>query len=98
MARYRIFAELLEIGVQAGIRMPRIASPTFPSVQTAVSPLSLADLATPISANNPLHILQPPAFYFYTAALCSVQRQQRFQEALATEVNNHLAHFSHSPG
>lgn len=69
------------------MRIPRIAAPIFPSLQSAVSPPSLEDLATPISANNPLHILQPPAFYYYTAALCSVQRQQRFQDALATEVS-----------
>lgn len=84
--RYRIFAELLELGAQSGLRTPRLAAPIFPSVQSAVAPPSMEALATPISANNPLQILQSPAFYFYTAALCSVQRQKRFHEALSAEV------------
>jgi hypothetical protein len=30
-------------------------------------------------------VLQQPAFYFYTAATCSVQRQKRYEEALDVE-------------
>jgi hypothetical protein len=40
---------------------------------------------TPTSAVNPIHVLQQPAFYFYTAAVCSIQRQKRFEEALEAE-------------
>ena len=76
------------MGANAGMRIPCVAPPIFPTAQSAIAPASPEELATPISANNPLHILQSPAFYFYTAALCSVQRQQRFQDALAAEVSS----------
>jgi hypothetical protein len=39
-----------------------------------------------MSSANPLQILHQPAFYFYIAASCSIQRQKRFEEALEAEV------------
>jgi hypothetical protein len=84
--RYRIFAELLELGVQSGLRIPTLAPPQFPTAQSAAVPPSPEYWSTPISSANPLQTLQQPAFYFYTAASCSVQRQRRFDEALAIEV------------
>lgn len=85
--RYRIFAELLELGVQSGLRIPTLTPPVFPTAQSAAVPPTPEFWSTPISSTNPLQILQPPAFYFYTAASCSVQRQKRFDEALTLEVS-----------
>lgn len=85
--RYRMFAELLETGVQDGLVIPLIAPPTFPSALAAAFPPSPDYYTTPISSVNPLQILQHPAFYFYTAASCSVQRKFRYDEALDVEVS-----------
>ena len=87
MFRYRIFAELLELATQSGLRITALTLPTFPTAVGAAAPPPLPEYyATPISSGNPLQILQQPAVYFYTAACCSIQRQKRFEEALAIEV------------
>ncbi|WWD15882.1 hypothetical protein CI109_100306 [Kwoniella shandongensis] len=85
--QYRIFAELLEMGQQAGLRIASLAPPVFPTAASAAAPPPPDYYATPISSGNPLQVLQQPAFYYYTAACCSIQRQQRFQEALDVETD-----------
>ncbi|WWC69487.1 uncharacterized protein I206_103428 [Kwoniella pini CBS 10737] len=86
--QYRIFAELLELAQQSGLRIASLAPPLFPTAQAAsVPPQPLDHYATPISSGNPLQVLQQPAFYYYTAASCSIQRQVRYQEALAVETD-----------
>ncbi len=87
LRRYRIFAELLELATQSGLRIPALAPPTFPTAAAAAAPPPPDYYATPISSGNPIQVLQQPAFYFYTAACCSVQRQKRFEEALSLEVD-----------
>ena len=87
-ARYRVFAELLDLAVQAGLEISIPAQSVLPSPDLAASPTISSD--PPLSekpAVNPLHVLQPPAFYFYTAASCSIQRRARFLEAQAVEVS-----------
>ncbi|WVF72135.1 hypothetical protein IAT40_006947 [Kwoniella sp. CBS 6097] len=83
--QYRIFAELLELGQQAGLRIMSLAPPVFPMAAAAAAPPPPEYYTTPISSGNPLQVLQQPAFYYYTAASCSVQRQIKFQEALEAE-------------
>ena len=83
--QYRIFAELLELAQNGGVILPPIPPPTFPIAGPSSGPPTPEYWTTPISATNPLHALQQPAFYFYTAALCSIQRQKRFEEALEVE-------------
>ncbi|WVQ98716.1 hypothetical protein IAU59_005847 [Kwoniella sp. CBS 9459] len=83
--QYRIFAELLELGQQAGLKIMSLAPPTFPTAVAAAAPPPPEYYTTPISSGNPLQVLQQPAFYYYTAASCSVQRQVKFQEALEAE-------------
>ena len=85
--RYRIFAELLELATESGLYIPSLAPPILPTAATAAVPPTPEYLATPISAASPLQVLQSPAFYFYTAACCSVQRQERFEAALEAEVS-----------
>lgn len=84
--RYRIFAELLELGVQSGLRIPTAGSPVFPTAAAAAIPPTPEYFSTPMSSTNPLQILHQPAFYFYIAASCSIQRQKRFEDALEAEV------------
>ncbi|KAK4688106.1 trafficking protein particle complex subunit 11, partial [Tremellales sp. Uapishka_1] len=86
--RYRIFGELLEYGVQAGLRIPVLALPVFPTAMAAAQPPPPEYYATPISSTNPLQVLQTPAFYFFTAACCSVKRAEKFEEALEVEVSD----------
>ncbi|WWC90065.1 uncharacterized protein L201_004998 [Kwoniella dendrophila CBS 6074] len=88
--QYRIFAELLEMAQQSGLRIASLAPPVFPTAASAAAPPPPDYYTTPISSGNPLQVLQQPAFYYYTAASCSVQRQVRYQEALAVE-NDALA-------
>ncbi|OCF54163.1 hypothetical protein L486_08360 [Kwoniella mangroviensis CBS 10435] len=83
--QYRIFAELLEMAQQSGMRIASLAPPTFPTAVAAAAPPPPDYYTTPISSGNPLQVLQQPAFYYYTAATCSIQRQLRYQEALAAE-------------
>jgi hypothetical protein len=85
--RYRIFAELLECGVQSGLRLAFPPAPLLPTLQSAGIAPTHEYWATPVSSLNPLQTLQSPAFYYYTAASCSVQRQKRFEEALLLEVS-----------
>ncbi|WRT67104.1 uncharacterized protein IL334_004070 [Kwoniella shivajii] len=83
--QYRIFAELLEMAQQSGLRIASLAPPVFPTAASAAAPVPPDYYATPISSGNPLQVLQQPAFYYYTAASCSIQRQLRYQEALEAE-------------
>nr|XP_018263872.1 uncharacterized protein I303_03747 [Kwoniella dejecticola CBS 10117]OBR86030.1 hypothetical protein I303_03747 [Kwoniella dejecticola CBS 10117] len=98
--QYRIFAELLEMAQQSGLRIASLAPPVFPTAQAAAAPPQPPDFyATPISSGNPLKVLQQPAFYYYTAASCSIQRQVRYQEALAVEVTGSTSGYvSTAPG
>jgi len=84
--QYRIFGELLEMAILSGLKLPTLAPPIFPTAQAAALPPGPEYFATPISSGNPLQVLQQPAFYFYTAASCSVQRKLRFDQALEAEV------------
>ncbi|ORX39862.1 Foie gras liver health family 1-domain-containing protein [Kockovaella imperatae] len=75
--QYRIFAELLEFAVQNGQQVS-----TFPPISPD---MAMPELVPGKSGVNPLQILQPPAFYFYMAASCTLQRHERFLVAKAAE-------------
>lgn len=82
--RYRIFAELLELGLSHHLALPPILPPTLP----AQAPTSaIVDPTIPTSSANPLHVLQRPGFYYYKAACCSIERKKRFDAALDIEVS-----------
>jgi hypothetical protein len=40
---------------------------------------------TPISSLNPLQVLQQPAYYYYAAADCTLERKKRFEVARAVQ-------------
>jgi hypothetical protein len=77
------------MGVSSGLVLPPLAAPTFPSAPSAAAPTP-EFWSTPTSSANALHVLQSPAFYYYTAAVCSTQRKDRFQQSLAAEVSQSL--------
>ncbi|GMK59483.1 hypothetical protein CspeluHIS016_0800890 [Cutaneotrichosporon spelunceum] len=84
--QYRIFGEVLEIALANSFPLPPFHTPTYPQLPTGnVLPPSAEEMNTPISAANPLHVLHPPAFYFYTAATCTLERKARYDAAVAAE-------------
>lgn len=83
--QYRIFAELLEMALTSGLKLPPQPSPELPTAGPLIGPPTPEHWSTPISSTNPIQTLQQPAYYFYTAATCSVQRQRRYEEALEAE-------------
>lgn len=85
-SRYRIFGEMLEMAMASGLKLPPLPTPIMPTSSAGTGAMLPEHFATPTSSSNPLHVLQQPAFYFYTAAICSVQRQKRYQAALDVEV------------
>ena len=100
--QYRIFAELLEMAQSDNLRIPYPSPPTLPTApQVGVTP-SLEFFATPVSSGNPLQVLQQPAYYYYAAADCTLQRKVRFDEALAVEEDAKESeaggHISMAPG
>lgn len=75
--RYRIFAELLELGVASGL--------VIPPPSGSRPPPSLNQPASDFL--NPALILQHPGFYYEAAACCSVKRKETYQAALEAETD-----------
>ncbi|TYJ56593.1 hypothetical protein B9479_002685 [Cryptococcus floricola] len=102
--QYRIFAELLEMAQQHGLRITT-PLPTFPPPGAATTPQNVMYYATPISQGNPSQTIQHPAIYYYTAACCTLKRQERFKEileiendALSSEAGKASGYVSAAPG
>jgi len=70
---------------QDNLRIPLLAPPILPTAAPVGAQPTLEFFATPISSGNPLQVLQQPAYYYYAAADCTIQRKLRFDEALAVE-------------
>jgi hypothetical protein len=84
--QYRIFGEVLEIALAHGFTLPPLPVPVYPAPPAGnVLPPGPEEMNTPISTANALHVLQPPAFYFYTAATCTIERKARYDAAVAAE-------------
>jgi hypothetical protein len=100
--QYRIFAELLEMAQADNLRIPYPSPPTLPTAPPVGITPSLEFFATPVSSGNPLQVLQQPAYYYYAAADCTLQRKLRFDEALAVEEDAKESeaggHISMAPG
>lgn len=79
--QYRLLGEMLDIATQNGFIVPPLPAPTYPSP----SNIPQLDALLPNSSNNDMHILQPPAFYFYAAACCTIERKARLEAALDAE-------------
>lgn len=80
--QYRILAEVLELGLRAGLKLPtHEASVALPPAFT-----TLPAEPPPIPGRNTLNVLQHPGFYYYEAALCSRERFRRFTTIAGQEV------------
>lgn len=92
--QYRVFGELLEIAQQHGFIIPPLPLPTYAPPTSPLPGAGPSEMESPNSSANPLHVLQPPAFYFYTAATCSIERKARYDAA----VNATSSALTASPG
>ena len=80
--QYRILAEVLELGLRAGLKLPTFeASVALPPAFT-----TLPAEPPPIPGRNTSSVLQHPGFYYYEAALCSRERYRRFDAIAEQEV------------
>lgn len=78
--RYRMFAELLELAMQAGLKLDSSLPAYLPMSPTLQSPGGTPVLESVlVSSNTPSAVLQHPGYYYYAAADCSVQRLARFR-------------------
>lgn len=80
--QYRVFGEVLEIAQQQGFAIPPMPLPAYAAPAAPLPGAGPSEMTTVVSTVNPLHVLQPPAFYFYTAATCSIERKARFDAAV----------------
>lgn len=97
--QYRIFGEVLEIAQGNGFDIPAIPLPSYPPPPAQnVLPPPPEELTLPVSNVNPLHVLHPPAFYFYTAASCTIERKMRYDSALASEQASGASGLASAPG
>lgn len=90
--QYRIFGEVLEIAIRHGFRTPPLPLPQMSTPTVPPTPEVL------VSQVNPLHILHPPAFYFYAAATCTMERKARFDAALHAEEETGSVALAGAPG
>jgi hypothetical protein len=81
-SRYRIFAELLEMAIAGGLRIPSSHPSYLPLAPPTSLPHTQLGQQELVSRSNPLVMLQHPGYYYYTAANCTVQRRNRFLAAL----------------
>jgi len=85
--QYRILAELLEIAVRFGMKLPVHGAPAIPGHAPAPSVTQVASDAARVLGLNPANALHHPGYYYYTAATCTVQRYERYMIIVAQEVS-----------
>ncbi|GAA6036838.1 hypothetical protein JCM8097_006306 [Rhodosporidiobolus ruineniae] len=74
--QYRLFADLTAIALRAGYRLPSLRPP--PTPRTALPP-GTSPNSLPSPGLMPLNILQHAGFYYHLAAVCAVERRERFR-------------------
>lgn len=80
--QYRILAELLEIALRSGLRLPSLV-PQPPEDR----PAQQLALDTPsIPGRAPSTTLQHPGYYYFQAAKCTEERLRRFKAMEDSEV------------
>lgn len=93
IARYRIFADVIDLAIQHGFKVPIPSSspaqgslpmPDSPSLGNGSSPYGSNDLQT---GCNPGAILQHPGFYYHLAAMCCAERRRRYLEMSKLEAS-----------
>lgn len=90
--QYRLFGEVLELAIRHGFRVPPLPLPQMSTPTVPPTPEVL------VSTVNPLHLLHPPAYYFYAAATCTMERKARFDAALAAEQETGSVALAGAPG
>ena len=81
--QYRILAEILEIALRAGLRLP----PLLPQAAEETPPQTLPLEPPSIPGLTPAHALQHPGYYYFQAARYTQERYKRFKAIEEAEVN-----------
>ncbi|KAG9008676.1 hypothetical protein FRB90_008778 [Tulasnella sp. 427] len=98
--QYRILAELLELAIRAGYKLPiPTTPPPLPGTRaTGISSAAPNQQNDPKNlGTNPAHVLQHPGYFYYLAATCTQQRYERFLAAVQQE-ERQPGSLSQSPG
>ncbi|KAG8930220.1 hypothetical protein FRC01_003141 [Tulasnella sp. 417] len=98
--QYRILAELLELAVRAGYKLPTSTIPpgvpgTRPTGTGSPAPNQQNDPRA--LGMNPSQALQHPGYFYYLSATCTLQRYERFITAVQQE-ERQPGSLSQSPG
>ncbi|KAG8955611.1 hypothetical protein FRC04_007602 [Tulasnella sp. 424] len=98
--QYRILAELLELAVRAGYKLPNATIPPSllgirPPGANSPSPNQQSD--SKALGINPSHVLQHPGYFYYLSATCTLLRYERFLTAVQQE-ERQPGSLSQSPG
>ncbi|SCV68679.1 BQ2448_800 [Microbotryum intermedium] len=75
--QYRLFGDLVAIGIRNGFRLPLLR----PVPSTRVLPPGAPP--PPVSVTMPSNTLQHPGHYFFLAAGCAIERRERFKAVKA---------------
>ncbi|KAI8343321.1 Foie gras liver health family 1-domain-containing protein [Chlamydoabsidia padenii] len=84
--QYRIFADVIDLAIQHGFKVPIPSSTTNQGSSTMPENPSLGNGSSPYGSNdlnsgcNPGAILQHPGFYYHLAAMCCAERRRRYLE------------------
>ncbi|GAA5914419.1 hypothetical protein JCM6882_008227 [Rhodosporidiobolus microsporus] len=75
--QYRLFGDLTSLALRNGFRLPTLKPPPTPrALPPGTSPSAL-----PSPGLMPLNVLQHAGFYYELAAVCAVERRERFRAA-----------------
>lgn len=86
-----MFAELLELAIQAGLKLDNSLPAYLPMSPALQSPGGTPILESVlVSSNAPSAVLQHPGYYYYSAADCSVERAARFNELNSAETSQKI--------
>ncbi|GAA5831856.1 hypothetical protein JCM11251_003912 [Rhodosporidiobolus azoricus] len=73
--QYRLFGDLTSLALRSGFRLPTLKPP--PTARAL--PPSTSPSALPSPGLMPLNVLQHAGFYYEMAAVCAVERRQKFR-------------------
>lgn len=77
--RYRLFAEILDMAMHGGFKLPSTAKPAT-NARIAKNNIQ--------GGTNPGLLLQHPGHFYYSAAQCSIERYNIFRNVLESEVSS----------
>jgi hypothetical protein len=87
LLRYKVLAELLELGSRSSLKIP-VHTPALPQASSANTAAARIEAdAIRVIGINPSHALQHPGFYYYMAARCTEMRRERLLAAVEVAVS-----------